>query len=45
MASLREQMAVVNQEPRLFSLTVGENIAYGWPADVPLTQVGSRRVF
>lgn len=29
--SLREQIAIVSQEPELFSITIGENIAYAYP--------------
>ena len=31
LADLRAQFAIVLQEPVLFSTTVSENIAYGWP--------------
>ena len=31
LADLRNQFAIVLQEPLLFSTSIGENIAYGWP--------------
>jgi ATP-binding cassette subfamily B protein len=31
LADLRNQFAIVLQEPVLFSTTIGENIVYGWP--------------
>lgn len=38
--SLREQIALVSQEPKLFSITIGENIAFAKPDDkYPLPDV------
>ena len=38
LASLRRQIGVVFDEPVLFSATVAENVAFGWP-DAPLDEV------
>ncbi len=38
--SLREQIAIVSQEPKLFSITIGENIAYAYPDETnPLPDI------
>lgn len=38
MATLRQHVGIVQQEPFLFTSTIAENIAYGWP-DAPRDQI------
>ena len=42
-AWFRRRVGVVSQDPRLFGLTVAENIAYGCPGATQASQKGGRR--